>query len=359
MAEPEKASADSVVVQADALRDYCSELLKKVGQPEDDARIFADSLVESNLRGVDTHGVVRLKVYVERIEQGLVKAEPEFKFTKTMASTGIFDADTGQGQIAALRAMGHAIELAKESGLGAVAVRNSAHFGAAAYFTTHAARQGFIGMAVSHAEADMVPFGGRKPVLGTNPVSVAIPRPGGEPFCLDMATSAIPMGAVMLAAKEGREIPAGWAVDVDGKPVTDPKKARAVKPMAGPKGYALSIVVDAFSALLTTCNFGLHVIRQYDDWTQPQRIGHFVGALNIEAFVPKDEFEKRIAQMFSEIKSIPPAEGFKEVLIPGELEAQRKAERSKNGIPLGAQMAAELKETGDRLGVPWPGGGKS
>ena len=126
-------------------------------------------------------------------------------------------------------------------------------------------------------------------------------------------------------------------------------KNRAVKPMAGPKGYSLSIIVDAFSSLLTTCNFGLHVIRQYDDWTQPQKLGHFVGALNIEAFVPKKEFEERIVQMFNEIKSIPPAEGFKGVLIPGELESLRKAERTKNGIPLGAQVAAELQPEGSPL----------
>ncbi len=354
MAEPEKAGADSVMVQADVLREFCTELLQKVGMSADDARVFADSLVESNLRGVDTHGVVRLKVYVERIEKGLVKARPSFRFHKTMASTGIFDADTGQGQIAALRAMDHAVELARETGLGAVAIKNSAHFGAAAYFTVHAARKGFIGLAASHAEADVVPFGGRKPVLGTNPVSVAIPRPEGEPFCLDMATSAVPMGAVMLAAKAGREIPPDWAVDVEGEPVTDPQKARAVKPMAGPKGYALAIVVDALSALLTSCNFGLHVIRQYDDWTQPQRIGHFVGALNIEAFVPRGQFNERIAQMLNEIKATPPAEGFQEVLIPGELEAQRKALRQAEGIPLGSQVARELRETGERVGVAWP-----
>ena len=345
---------DEVRVREPVLREATEVIFKRMGLTDSDAERSADVLMHADIHGVDTHGVTRLKVYVERIEKGLVKANPDFVFTKTMASTGVFDADTGQGQIAALRAMDHAIELAGETGLGAVAIKNSAHFGAAAYFTTHAARRGFIGLALSHAEADMIPFGGRKPVLGTNPISVSIPRPGGEPFCLDMATSAVPMGAVMLAAKEGREIPPDWAVDVEGQPVTDPAKARAVKPMAGPKGYALSIVVDAFSALLTTCNFGLHVIRQYDDWTQPQRIGHFVGALNIEAFVPRGQFSERIAQMLNEIKATPPAEGFQEVLIPGELEAQRKALRQAEGIPLGSQVARELRETGERVGVAWP-----
>ena len=344
----------TLAIQADALRDFAKKSCEAVGIPANDAFIIADSLVESNLRGIDTHGVTRLKVYLDRVEKGLVHAKPEMKFTKTRAGAGIFDGGCGQGQVVTHRAMDQACELAKETGIGAVAIRNSSHFGAAAYYVAHAARKGFIGFCVGHAEADMVPFGGRKPALGTNPISVGFPSDGPEPFTLDMATSAVPMGAVLLAAKEGRQIPVDWAVDEEGNPVTDPKIARAVKPMAGPKGYALSMMVDVLSSMLSGANFGKHIIRQYDNWEEPQRLGAFCWALDISAFIALPEFEGRIKSMFEELRAVPPAEGFKRVFTPGEIEASRKAERSKSGIPLSPEVAAELKEMGTRLKVPFP-----
>jgi ureidoglycolate dehydrogenase (NAD+) len=340
-------------IAADALRAFAQKLLVAVQVPEPDARTIADSLVESNLRGIDTHGVTRLKVYVERIEKGLVKARPEMKFRKTRPGTGVLDGDCGQGQVVTCRAMDHACDLAREAGIGAVAIRNSAHFGAAAYYTVRAARKGFIGFCLGHAEADMVPFGGRRPVLGTNPISVAFPSDGEEPFTLDMATSAVPMGAVLLAAKEGRSIPSDWAVDEEGRAVTDPKAARAVKPMAGPKGYALSIVVDVLSALLSGSAYGAHIRRQYQNWKEPQQLGAFCWAVDIAAFVDPAEFNARIKSMFDEIRAVPPAEGFARVSIPGEIEAERKRERLKNGIPLSAEVADELRSTGTRLGTPF------
>lgn len=345
---------NTVVVHAEPLRAFGQKLLVAVGCSEHDALTIADSLVESNLRGIDTHGVTRLKVYCERIEKHLVKARPHVTFTKTRPGAGILDGDCGPGQVVTCKAMDHACDLAKEAGIGAVSIRNSAHFGAAAYYTDRAAKKGFIGFCAGHAEADMVPFGGRKPVLGTNPISIAFPSDGEDPFTLDMATSAVPMGAVLLAAKEGRAIPGDWAVDEEGRPVTDPKVARAVKPMAGPKGYALSIVVDVLSALLSGSNYGVHIRRQYQNWEEPQRLGAFVWAIDITPFVDPGEFRRRIRQMFDEIRAVPPAEGAKRVYIPGELEAERKRERLKNGLPISAEVAAELKAIGQRLRVEFP-----
>lgn len=345
-----------MIVKADALREFARKLLMSVGVPPDDATLAGDSLVESNLRGVDTHGVTRLKVYCERIEKGLVKAKPQMRFELHRPGAGVLDGDCGLGQVVTSRAIDTACDLAAKGGIGAVAIQNSAHFSAAAYYAARAARRGMVGFVVGHAEADVVPFGGRAPVLGTNPISVAFPSDGPEPFIMDMATSAVPMGAVLLAAKEGRAIPADWAVDAEGRPVTDPKLAKAVKPMAGPKGYALAIVIDVLSSLLTGAGFGRHIRRQYDDWTQPQRLGAFCWAIDIGAFVPPEEFGRRIAEMFGEIRAVPPAEGFAKVCIPGELEAAKKRDRLAGGVPLGEGVVAELAAFGRAHGVEFPGG---
>ena len=329
---------------------FCEELLGRVGLEPADAHTVAWSLVQANLRGVDSHGVMRLPIYVKRMELGLVATKPRPRFTRTGPSTGLLDGDDGPGQVVALAAMNHAIELARETGVGSVAARNSNHFGAAAHFAMHAAEQGLIGLATTHAEADMVPYGGREPRLGTNPIAIAVPG-GPFPLVLDMATSLVSMGKVMLAAKEGREIPAGWAVDADGNPCTDPARARAVTPMAGAKGYGLAVMVDLLCALLTGASFGTHIKRMYDHFGEPQRVAHLLLALDPARFVPLEAFTARVAAMVAELKATPPAPGFEEVLLPGEPEARAEATRRQHGIPLERAVLDDLLALGGRYGV--------
>lgn len=342
---------DVLKVRAEKLKDFCREVLIKAELSPENAEIVSDSLVKANLRGVDSHGVMRLGIYVKRMRMGLIVTQPEMRLTRTAPATAILDGGNGPGQLVALRAMDEAIPIAKEAGVGFVAIKNSNHFGTAAYFAMRALEDDMIGLALTHAEADMIPFGGKKPVLGTNPLAIAVPAKDELPIVLDMATSGVAMGKVMVAAQEGREIPEDWAVDTEGNPITDPKKARAVRPLGGSKGYGLAVIIDILSALLTGSAFGVHINRMYDNFSEPQAIGHFVGAIDIASYLPADEFKQRVDQMIREIKSIPPAEEFDEVFLPGEPEARTERERLKHGIPLSQELYAELEELGSELGI--------
>lgn len=338
-------------IDAENLNRFCCDLLIRVGLSPSDAAIVADSLVEANLRGVDTHGVVRLPIYVKRIRLGLIERAPTMEISRTTPSTATFDGGNGPGQVVTVRAMDEAIGMARDTGVGLVAVRRSNHFGAAAYFAMRALEHDMIGIALTHAESDVIPFGGREPRLGTNPLAFAVPAGTSPPIVLDMATSVVAMGAVLLAAQEGRTIPKDWAVDADGNPVTDPGRARAVRPMAGPKGYGLAVIIDVFCALLTGSAFGVHINRMYDNFSEPQAIGHFVGAIDIRKYVPVREFKERIDQMIRELKATPAAEGFDEVLLPGEPEARCHERRLREGVPLSREVYDELANLGEELRV--------
>lgn len=338
-------------VQAEELCRFCKEILLKLDLCDQHAHVVADSLVQANLRGVDSHGVMRLPIYAERMRMGLIATRPQMELRRTAPATAILDGGNGPGQVVALRAMEEAVEIARESGVGLIAIKNSNHFGAAAYFAMRAVQDEMIGLALSHAEADVVPFGGRKPCLGTNPLAIAVPTGKGQSIVLDMATSIVAMAKVILAAKEGRSIPADWAVDPEGDPTTDPQKARAVRPMGGPKGYGLAVIIDILSSLLTGAAFGVHINRMYDNFSQPQAIGHLVGAIDIAKYASIDRFKERLDQLICEIKSVPPAEGFEAVLLPGEPEARTEQQRLRQGIPLGREVYLELVKLGEKLGV--------
>jgi LDH2 family malate/lactate/ureidoglycolate dehydrogenase len=340
-----------IKARAEELEAFSRNLLVKIGLGQIDAQIVADSLVKANLRGVDSHGVMRLPIYVKRMRMGLIATVPKMELRRTAPSTAILDGGNGPGQVVTLRAIEEAIKIAKETGMGSIAIRNSNHFGAASYFAMRALDDEMIGLALSHAEADVIPFGGRKPCLGTNPLAIAVPAGEELPIVLDMATSIVAMAKVILAAKEGREIPEGWAVDIEGAPTTDPKKVRAVRPLGGPKGYGLAVIIDILSALLSGSAFGVQINRMYNNFSEPQAIGHFVGALDICKYVPIHEFKANIDRMIREIKSIPPAAGFDGVLLPGELEALTQQKRLREGIPLSREIYTELVELGEEIGV--------
>jgi ureidoglycolate dehydrogenase (NAD+) len=346
-----------IIIPAGKLIGFGQSILERVGVPADDARKVAEILVESNLRGVDTHGIYLVNLYSKRIEKGLVNPKPNMKFEKVRAATGVLDADTALGQLATLRAMEQAMELARECGTGTVLVKRSTHFGAGAYYTNYAAERGMIGILMSQSETDVVLFGGKKPYLGTNPYSVAIPAGKRPSFLMDMATSEVAFGKVRAAAEAGQTIPSNWAVDENGNPVTDAKLAKAVTPMSGAKGYAIGLMIELFSSALTGMAYGPGIVRKFDDWEHPQQLGYFVQAIDPSAYCDLEVFGGRVDRVMEEISSQPPAEGnpFGRVLIPGEPESERKEKRLKEGCPVAPVIAVQLKELGDRHGVAWPG----
>ena len=333
----------TVVVHESILRRWAQCVLTRVGLSSEDASIVADTLVEANLRGVDTHGVVRLPLYyLKRIKEGTISKTPSIVVYRRSPSVALIDADSGPGQVVTLRAMRLAIEMARESGVALVGVKNSSHFGMAAYFAMEALKEDMIGIAMTHADAWVAPFGARKPYLGTNPFSIAIPAKQCFPIVLDVATSITTMGAVILAALRGERIAEGIAIDEDGRITTDPKRVAALLPVGGPKGSGLAIIVDVVCGILTDSAFGVH-INKGNDFSRPERLGHLVGAINVASFCDPDRFKQRVDEMISEIKSLPPAPGFSEVLLPGEKEFRTREERLKKGIPLPWEVFEKLQ----------------
>ena len=347
--------AEAKLVPAESLREFGAAVLEKVGVPADDARQAAEILVEANLRGTDTHGIYLVNLYARRLRENLINPRPNFKFEKRRAAVATLDADFGLGQLSTFEAARRAVEMARESGIAVVAVTNSNHFGAAAYYTLYCAEQGCIGTVMSDGECDVVPFGGKEKFFGTNPISVSVPAGKYPAYCMDMATSEVAFGKVRAAAEAGKTIPPNWAMDREGKPVTDARLAYAVVPMSGVKGYAISMMVEIFCSRLTGMPFGAHIVRKFDDWQNRAFMGHYVQAVDISAFCPLDEFKKRMDEFFAELKQQPLAPGSKEILIPGEPELRVKERREKEGCPIRGEDVELLEKLGRELGVAFPG----
>lgn len=340
-------------ITASTLSDWSAAILIGAGLTESAAQVVADSLVEANLRGVDSHGVLRLAVYVQRLRAGLLNPDPRPSIITQNGAVAMVEADHGPGQVAGVYGVDLATDLAREHGVGVVGVRSSAHYGAAAYYAMRAAEKGFLAFCATNVEPDVVPHGGSKSALGTNPLAFAAKAPQGI-FVLDMATSQVAMGKVFLAREKNEEIPEGWAVDEEGRSTTDPHEATAVLPLGGPKGYGLAIMVEVLSAVFTGAGLTHAVGRMYDDWDQPQDVGHFSLVLDPEKGIGRDLFTERMGQLWQSIKATPAAPGFEEVLIPGELEDGSREERMKHGIPLSDAVYADLTTMSEELGVPVP-----
>jgi len=345
---------DPYMIPAEKLRAFASGVFQTVGVPEKDAVQAAEILVEANLRGTDTHGIYLCNLYARRLQKGLINPRPRFYFERKRSGVGVLDADFSLGQLSTIEAARKAVQMAREAGVGIVAVKNSNHFGAAAYYADYSAKQDCIGLVMSDGECDVIPFGGREKFLGTNPICCCIPSGKLPWFCMDMATSEVAFGKVRAAAEAGKSIPANWAVDRDGKPVTDATRAYAVVPMSGPKGYAISLMIEVLSSRLTGMPYGTHIIRKFDDWENKAFMGHYVQAIDIEAFCPMDEFKKRMDELIEELKNQPVGPGFEKILIPGEPEWRTKVRREKDGCPIRVEDATLLSKLGEDLGVPFP-----
>ena len=330
------------MAQAEELHDLVQGIFRRRGLSERDAGIMAGSLVHANLRGTDSHGVMRVPHYVHRLETGSVNPAPNPHVERTGPATATMDGDHGFGHVTNWDAMGVALDLAKESGVGLVGVNHSNHCGALSFFTYRAIDAGLIGVAFTQTDKGVVPFGGRVPFCGTNPLCFAIPARSGPPVVLDMATSTVAGGHIYKARVENRPIPPTWALDAEGKPTTDPHKAAFWTPAAGAKGYGLGVVIDVLTGILSGGAFGPHIPIMYGDFDKKRNLCHLIGAFDFRRFAGSDYFLDQVAAMACDLHRQPAAEGFDRVLAPGEPEHLKAIERSKNGIPVDDSVWDEL-----------------
>lgn len=339
------------VAEATAL---ATGLLRTRGVPEADARVAASCLVRADLRGVDTHGIVRLPGYLERIDRGLVTPAPVLAPRAITPAVAELDGQDGLGFVVASRAMDEALRIAGDLGIGLVGVRRSTHFGMAAAYLLQAIERGFAAFVFTNASRAMPPFGGRAELLGTSPFAVGVPNgTQGPHLVLDMAPSVVARGKIRKAGREGRSIPEGWALDAGGRPTTDPAAALAgvVLPIAGPKGAGLSLMMDILCGVLTGANFGGDVGDQYKSFERPQGVGHFILAFRPDLFLPRDLFDTRMEELVRRIRAVPLAEGFDEILMPGEREARLERERRAQGIAYRVADLAPLLALAERHGL--------
>ena len=344
-----------LLFSSEKLKSFSVEVSMKYGLSKDDAEIFVNNLIEANLTGVDTHGLTRLSIYLKRIKLGLINPHPLMTFEQKFPIAAVLNADNGLGQIAGEKAINKAIEMAKTFGIGSVAVKNSQHFGALGYYCKKAAESESICLAFTNAEPALPAWGSYEAFFGTNPIAMGVPVKDDMPIIIDLSTSIVARGKIISAAKQKMPIPEGWALDPEGNPTTDADKALAgsVLTMAGPKGYALAMMVDILSGVLSGSGYGKNVRSMYKDLKNPAQVGHFFLCINIEAFMPKEEFYERIKAMKNEIKHSQMRQGVDEIRMPGEKKAKTKTEKLKAGIQLGNDVLDELKTLADENKIAW------
>jgi L-2-hydroxycarboxylate dehydrogenase (NAD+) len=357
-----------ITVQAEPLTDFCVQAFQKLGVSEEDARVTADVLVTANLRGIDSHGVARLRRYVNGLRDGVMVAQPEVKVVTETPVTALVDAGGGLGQPVSYRAMETAIQKALDYGAGFVTVRNSNHYGIAGYYAMMALEHDCIGISMTNAAVLVVPTFGRDAMLGTNPIAVAAPAGEELPFVMDMATSTVPRGKLEVYNRLEKPLPLGWATDETGTPTDDAGRVLdnftrlagggllplggAGELLGGHKGYGLALWVDVFCAVLSGAAYANLVYPKTSDGKPlPSNIGHFFGAWRVDGFRPVDEFEAAMDDLQRRLKDSPKAEDASRIYIHGEKEYEEAERRSKDGIPLNPKVAADLKAIGAELGV--------
>ncbi len=357
-----------MVVAHESLFQFTKSILKAVGCSEQDAQLGAKVLLSADLRGVDSHGVARLSGYVRLIDKDRVNTTPQTKIIHETPSTGVIDGDSGLGLVVGPQAMRLAIEKAKNVGSGWISVRNSNHFGIAGYHSMMALEDDCIGISMTNASPLVSPTFSKERLLGTNPISVAIPADKEPPFVLDMATTTAANGKLEILQRKNADAPVGWVQDKEGNPTTDSqgvKKGGALLPLGGDrehgshKGYGLSAVVDIFSAVLSGANYGPWVppfVAFLDPASDPvgKGIGHFFGAMRIDAFRPAGEFKSHMDNWITRFRGAEPVIKGHKVLVAGDPERELEQQRKKEGIPLLDPVVKDLMDIGQRFGVDFP-----
>lgn len=355
-------TSDRIYVSPDVLRAFTREIFEKLGLSAKDAAIVSDCLVKANLRGLDSHGIARIPIYAERLRLKLVNPRPKIEITRVAPSAVHVDGDDAMGMVAGKRAMAEAVAIAKENGVGLAGVKKSTHYGMAATYVLQAVSEDCIGFAFTNSSPGMPPWGGRKPMLGVNPLAVGVPAGKRPPFVLDMAMSIIARGKMRLAGLQKEPIPEGLGLDKEGCPTTDGMKVfngGTVLPFGGPKGSGLAIWMEIMGGIFTGAAFAGDMRSLYEDFSGPQRIGHVFMAIRPDLFVSMDSFKDYMDTMIERFTGSPKAAGFEEILMPGEPEERAEAERLKTGIPLTAKVVEMLKLEAEQMDVVFPEGSMS
>ncbi|WP_419898978.1 Ldh family oxidoreductase [Roseomonas sp. USHLN139] len=339
-------------IAAAPLLAFATDSYRRAGLGEAEAALCADTLVQADLWGHQSHGVMRLPWYVARLQSGACRAEATPTVVVDAGAIAVVDGQDGMGQVMAGFAVGEAVRRAKAHGVGVVALRHSGHFGTAMYFTRQIAAAGCIGFLTTTASPSMAPWGGRDKRIGNNPWSWAAPvRQGRPPMVLDIANSGVARGKVYLAQKRGEAIPPGWALDADGRPTTDPAAAieGIILPMAGHKGSGIAVMMDVLAGVLPGGVFGAGVVGPYRAEGR-SGAGQLMIALDIARFLPLEEFCARMQALVAELKSVPRAEGVEEIFHPGEIEARAEERQRREGILLPDDTRAALRVLAEALG---------
>ncbi|WP_462319087.1 Ldh family oxidoreductase [Marinilabilia sp.] len=352
---------------ATSLKSFTKQIFQKMGATTAQSQLAAEVLNLADLRGVDSHGVARLSGYVRLWEKKRLNACPEPSIVHETPSTAVMDGDQGPGLMVAPEAMKTAIEKAKIAGTGWVAIRNSNHYGIAGYHAMMALDHDMIGISMTNASPLVSPTFSKSRLLGTNPIAVAIPALTEPPVVIDMATTPVANGKLEVQHRKGEDIPEGWAQTREGSPTTDAealKKGGAMLPLGSDrthgshKGYCLGGMVDIFSAVLSGANYGPWV-PPFVAFLEPpahqvgEGIGHFIGAMRIDAFRPAQEFKEHMDNWIKAFRSAEPIEPDQKVLVPGDPERALTHERLKNGIPLLEPVVEDLRNLGEQMGVPF------
>jgi LDH2 family malate/lactate/ureidoglycolate dehydrogenase len=359
-------SNDIVYIDAGTLENFMREVFIGLGVPSDDASIIAEVLITSDKRGIDSHGVQRCKMYYDRIKAGIYEVKTKIKVINDGPTTALLDGGCGMGHVIAHKAMSMAIEKAKKYGLGAVAVRNSTHFGIAGYYSLMAIKEGMIGFSLTNARPSIPPTFGVEPMLGTNPLTMGAPTDEDFPFVLDCATSIIQRGKVELYNRTNKLLPEGTIITDDGKTETNPGKVleamlerkAALLPIggrgedtAGYKGYGYATIVEILSAALQDGIFLRDTLGIVEDGQKRMKVGHFFLAINIESFLPLSMFKKTAGEIMRGLRSAKKVPGAEKIYTAGEKEYIAGNERINKGIPINKNLQQDIKIMKKELGL--------
>lgn len=346
-------SEQALRVSPERLRTLVTAVYRSAGVPEADAAFVADTLVQADLWGHQSHGVLRVGWYYARLRSGAMLPVTKPQTVVDAGAIAVVDGGDGVGQVVAKHAIEEAVRRARLHGVGVVSVRNSNHFGTCMYYTGLGAKAGCITLLATNGGPNMAPWGGMKKMIGTNPWSVASPAGKHPTMIMDVAVSGVARGKIFLAQQRREPIPDNWAIDKNGHPTTDPRAALEgfILPMAGHKGYAIGVIVDMLSGVLSGGSFLDEVHGPYDPVNR-SGAGHFFAAFNVDAFQPRAQFDARMEEYIARLKAVPVAPGHEEVFYPGEIEARNDAKHRREGLLLPQDTIADLERITREAGLP-------
>ena len=346
-------TSTTVLVSHETLNRFAVAVLHQLGMTKEDAVYAADCLVQTTLWGIDSHGIIRLLIYSERLGNGALTLKPNIRVVKEFGAMALMDGDACLGYIGAREAMKKAISLAKQHGIGSVVINNSNHFGAAGIYAREAAQEGLIALVMSNTPVNMAAPGSKEPVLGNHPIAFAAPLFDAPPMVFDTCMSEVAGGKLLVAKEKGEKIPFGWAVDKDGNPTDDPAAglAGAFLPLAGHKGYCLALMEEVMTGLLSGGPFLNGIGHLFKQPKETCHISHHMLTINPLAMREKKEWMNSMRELRQKIKAIPMRNTDAQLIFPGEIEEACDAKRRKEGIPLTATLFESLNKVGEPFGL--------